>query len=69
MKLEQFLYSVNLFVNDSTVIWIIDEDEKPLCPCGEWFTDWFSDYMEAEVKKLIYEPGENRCQIIIKMES
>ena len=66
MKLEQFLSSVNLFVNDSTVIWIVDENEKPLCPCGEWYTDWFNDYIEADVKKLTYEPEENRCEIMIK---
>lgn len=66
MKLEQFLSSVNLFVNDSTVIWIVDENEKPLCPCGEWFTDWILDYMKADVKKLTYEPGENKCKIMIK---
>ena len=66
MKLEQFLSSVNLFVNDSTVIWIVDEDEKPLCPCGKWFTDWILNYMKADVKKLTYEPEKNRCKIMIK---
>lgn len=64
LTIEKLLLDTEI-IHDNTYIRIFDENNKLLYQ-DVWYTDRLTDFLEEEIKKLIYEPEKNRCQITVK---